>query len=92
MSTPPTPSGTGAAPRPVSGTEAGLHPAKTPRFNETVIAIVGAMVFSAIVATLLTGNPFRVLVLAYTDYSQTPAAGAPKASTTDAPATAAAPK
>ena len=66
----------------------GTNPAPTPRFNETAIAIGGAMVLAVILGTLLTGNPFRAMQLAYTDYSNTPAAGAPKASTTHAPLTA----
>ncbi|GAC1346618.1 MAG: hypothetical protein NVSMB18_29360 [Acetobacteraceae bacterium] len=62
-------------------------PAPTPRFNETARAIVVSLVISLILATLVTGNPFRALVLAYTDYSHTPAAGAPKADPINAPAT-----
>ena len=57
-------------------------------FHPTVIAIVGSLVISIVLATVVTGNPFRALRLAYTDYSGTPAAGAPKASTTTAPAAA----
>ena len=64
----------------------GINPAPKPRFNETAIAIGGSFVIAMILATLLTGNPFRATQLAYTDYSGTPAAGAPKASTTHAPA------
>ena len=66
----------------------GTNPAPTPRFNETAIAIGGAALLALVLATLLTGNPFRAMQLAYTDYSGTPAAGAPKASTTHAPLTA----
>ena len=63
------------------------HPVgKSPRFNETAIAITVALVVSLVLATLLVGNPMRAMVLAYTDYSHTPAAGAPKASDTRAPA------
>ena len=65
-----------------------VHPTgKTPAFNETTMAIVGSLVIGLVLATLLTGNPLRALVLAYTDYSHTPAAGAEKASDTRAPAT-----
>lgn len=66
----------------------GMSPAPTPRFNETAIAIGGALVIGVVLATIFTGNPFRAMKLAYTDYSDTPAAGAPKASTTSAPAPA----
>ena len=61
--------------------------AKPPAFNETTMAIVGSLVISLVLATVMTGNPFRATVLAYTDYSHTPAGGAEKASTTDASAT-----
>jgi len=64
-----------------------VRPGEKPRFNETTIAIVGSFVIALILATIATGNPFRAVVLAYTDYSQTPAAGADKASTTRAPLT-----
>ncbi len=63
------------------------QPARTPRFNETALAIGGSLVIALVLATLVTGNPFRALVLAYTDYSHTPAAGAPKADTVNAPNT-----
>jgi hypothetical protein len=43
--------------------------------NETAIAIGASLVIGLILATILTGNPFRALRLAYTDYS-TPAATA----------------
>lgn len=62
-------------------------PAKPPRFNETTMAILASAVIGLVLATLLTGNPFRATVLAYTDWSHTPAAGAEKASPTNAPAT-----
>ncbi len=65
----------------------GTTPTKPPAFNETAQAIAGSIVISLIVATIMTGNPFRATRLAYTDYSHTPAAGAEKASTTTAPAT-----
>ena len=45
-----------------------------PRFNPTAIAIAGSFVVSLVLATLLVGNPFRALRLAYFDYSHTPAA------------------
>lgn len=52
--------------------------AKTPRFNPTVLAIAASVVIAFILATLLTGNPFRAMRLAYTDYSATPASGVAK--------------
>ena len=61
-------------------------PAPTPRFNQTAIAIGASLVVSLVLATLITGNPFRAARLAYTDYSTNPAAGAPKAPTVSAPA------
>ena len=65
----------------------GSPPAKSPAFNETAIAIAVSLLIGAVLATVLTGNPMRATVLAYTDYSHTPAAGAPKASDTNAPLT-----
>ena len=50
----------------------GMSPAPTPRFNETAVAIGGALVVGLVLATLFTGNPLRAMKLAYTDYS-TPA-------------------
>lgn len=62
------------------------HPVgKSPGFNSTLVAILVAMVISLVLATVMTGNPFRAMVLAYTDYSHTPASGAPEASDTRAP-------
>ncbi len=61
------------------GTKAGM--------NETGWAIIGSLVISIVLATILVGSPFRALGLAYLDYSHTPAGGAPEASTTHAPAT-----
>ena len=49
------------------------------RFNPTAQAIIASAVIAVIGATLVTGNPFRAIRLAYLDYSHTPAAGAPKA-------------
>jgi len=49
------------------------------RFNPTARAIIGSAVIAVILATLVTGNPFRAVRLAYLDYSHTPAAGAAKA-------------
>ena len=66
-------------------------PAPTPRFNETAIAIGVAFVLAMVLSTLLVGNPLRASRLAYTDYRGTPATGAAKASTTNAPTTATAP-
>jgi len=56
-----------------------------PRFNETTIAIVGSFVVAMVLATIFVGNPFRALRLAYLDYSHTPAGGAAKADTVNAP-------
>ena len=45
-----------------------------------------SLVISAVLATLMVGNPFRVVQLAYLDYSHTPAGGnVPIASDTRAP-------
>ncbi len=52
-----------------------------PRFNPTAVAIVGSLVISVVLATILTGNPLRAVRLAYLDYSATPAVGLPGAST-----------
>ena len=66
-----------------------LHPADTkPASRETLYAIIGSAVIATILACVLAGNPFRALGLAYLDYTHTPAGGAAKASTTDAPNTA----
>ena len=46
------------------------------RFNPTAQAIIASAVIAVIVATLVTGNPFRAVRLAYLDYSHTPATGA----------------
>ncbi len=46
------------------------------RFNPTAQAIVASAVIAVIGATLVTGNPFRAVRLAYLDYSHTPATGA----------------
>ena len=61
------------------------------RFNPTAQAIIASAVIAVIAATLVTGNPFRAVRLAYLDYSHTPATGAPKADqapTKDGPAPA----
>ncbi len=61
-------------------------PGATPRFNETTIAIVGAFLIAVVLSTVFIANPFHAMILAYTDYSHTPAApGVPTASTTQAP-------
>jgi len=52
---------------------------KATRFNPTAQAIIGSAVIAVILATLVTGNPFRAVRLAYLDYSHTPAYGAAKA-------------
>lgn len=67
-----------------------VKPSMTPapkqtRFNPTVAAIGGSAVIAVVLATLVTGSPFRAIRLAYLDYSHTPAAGAPKADPTAKP-------
>ncbi len=52
---------------------------KTTQFNPTAKAIAASAVIAIVLATLVTGNPFRAIKLAYLDYSGTPAAGAAKA-------------
>jgi hypothetical protein len=63
-----------------------------PRLNETAWAIIGSAVISMVLATVLVGNPFRALRLAYLDYSHTTAGGAAEASTTRAPESATPPR
>lgn len=59
---------------------------RPPRFNETAIAIGVALLLAAVLTTIFIANPLRVMQLAYTDYSHTPAApGVPIASDTRAP-------
>lgn len=52
---------------------------KATRFNPTAMAIGASALIAIVLGTLLTGSPFRAIRLAYLDYSNTPAAGAPKA-------------
>ncbi len=62
---------------------------KATRFNPTAQAIIASAVIAVVLATLVTGNPFRAVQLAYLDYRHTPAAGAAKgdpAPTKDDPA------
>lgn len=67
-------------------TNATRSSAPPPRFNETTIAIAGALVLAMVLTTIFIANPLRVMQLAYTDYSHTPAApGVPIASDTRAP-------
>lgn len=49
------------------------------RFNPTAQAIIASAVIAVILATVVTGNPFRAVRLAYLDYSHTPATGAANA-------------
>jgi hypothetical protein len=58
-----------------------------PRFNETLVAIIGSLVISVVLATIFVGSPFRALRLAYLDYAHTPAGGAAKSSPVNAPKT-----
>lgn len=68
------------------GTSALHATTRPPRFNETAIAIAGALVLAAALTTIFIANPFHVMRMAYTDYSHTPAApGVPIASDTRAP-------
>ena len=62
-------------------------PTSTAGSRETLWAIIGSFVLSIILATVLAGNPFRALGLAYLDYSHTPAGGAAKADPVQAPKT-----
>ena len=57
------------------------------RFNPTAVAIGVSLVIGIIGATIVAGNPFRAMQLAYLDYSHTPAGGAAKGSPTRAPDT-----
>ena len=67
-------------------TNATRRTAAPPKFNETVVAIAGTVVLAAVLTTIFIANPLRVMQLAYTDYSHTPAApGVPIASDTRAP-------
>ena len=52
---------------------------RTPALNPTAKAIAISGVVAVVLATLVTGNPFRAVRLAYLDYSHTPATGAAKA-------------
>ena len=45
-----------------------------PRFNPTAIAIIGTFAVSVVLASILVGDPFQALRLAYNDYSRAPAA------------------
>ncbi len=64
------------------------HPvAKASAFNETAIAIGGALLLSLVLSTIFFSNPLHALRLAYIDYSHTPATGAREASDTRAPLT-----
>ena len=55
--------------------------------RETLWAIIGSFILSLVLATVLAGNPFRALGLAYFDYSHEPGADrtAPAHATPDAP-------
>lgn len=50
---------------------------KTPASRETLWAIIGSFVAALILATVLAGNPFRALGMAYFDYSHEPGVAAP---------------
>lgn len=54
-----------------------------PRFNPTAIAIGLSFVVSVVLASIVTGNPFRAVQLAYMDYSHMPAAGTAKTPATN---------
>lgn len=44
--------------------------------RETLWAIIGSLVVSLILATIMVGNPFRALGAAYFDYSHAPGSAA----------------
>ncbi len=46
----------------------------TPASRETLWAILGSFVLSLVLASILVGNPFRALGMAYSDYAHQPAA------------------
>ena len=53
----------------------------TPASRETLWAIIGSFVLSLILATILVGNPFRALGMAYFDYSHEPGVAAAQPAT-----------
>ena len=60
---------------------------KQTQFNPTAIAIGVSLLIGIVGATIVAGNPFRAMTLAYLDYSHTPAGGAERGSPTKAPLT-----
>ncbi len=64
----------------------------TPASRETLWAIVGSFVLALILATLLVGNPFHALGMAYFDYSHEPGVVAAKPTTPPAGTATTAPK
>ena len=44
--------------------------APLPTANETTVAILGALVVSIVIATIITTSPIYALRVAYTDYSK----------------------
>jgi len=60
---------------------------KKVQFNPTAVAIGVSLLIGIVGATIVAGNPFRAMTLAYLDYSHTPAGGAEKGSPTRAPLT-----
>ena len=63
-----------------------------PASRETLWAIIGAFVLSLVLATILAGNPFRALGLAYFDYSHEPGGAGAKAAPPSASVPPTAPK
>ncbi len=54
-------------------TKPSMPPTKpAPRFSPTAMAIAGSFVISLVLATVVAGNPFRAIRLAYFDYSAAP--------------------
>ena len=64
----------------------------SPASRETLWAIIGSFILSLILATILVGNPFRALGMAYFDYSHEPGVVADRPATPPASATPVAPK
>lgn len=56
--------------------------------RETLWAILGSLVISIVLASVLAGNPFSALSRAYKDWGAEPYHGTPIASDTHAPANA----
>lgn len=66
-------------------------PGPKPRFNETLLAILGSFLIAIVLASIFVANPLRAVRLAYLDYGHTPAGGAAKSSPAVTPQTEAGP-